>query len=521
MRLVMAGLDYTTADIDVRDAFAPDACRQRELLRAMTTKDIPGCVLLATCNRAELYLSYRGDVPPDCVELLCRGLGKDPRHYRQHFVERYERHAVEHLMRVSAGLLSSVPGDDQIITQTRTAAETARDAQTVDPLLEALFRAAVTAGKKVKTHISFARDGSSIANRAVKEITRKLGSLSAKRALVIGNGVIGLLTASNLLEHGCDVAVTLRDPRRKAELPQGCRAVEFDERHLALSGCDVAVSATSSPHYTLCTSDLASIGSLPRLFVDLAVPRDIEPSIGELPDTSLLNVDHLHGDGGEDQTSRQRLAEADAIVRDQAERFDLWRRNRRRYTHSDAGTPDFPVFINLRGSSVLIAGGGKVAARRAEKLLMFGARVHVVSPEISQEMAKLVERDSLTWTREPYHSRHIGGATLVIAATSDREVNAQIGREAKERGILVSVADRREECTFYFPAIIKSDLLAAGLVSTNGDHAMVKKAAARIRDEMEAIDANYQSGQPRERSGGGASRAGNGCDTPKPPRGSP
>ena len=511
MRLAMAGLDYTTADMEIREAFSPGVPEQLRLLQGMIGEDVAGCVLIATCNRTELYVSYLGDVAPDCVDMLCRGLGRDTKRYRRHFAARYERQAVEHLMRVAAGMLSSVPGDDQIISQVRAAAETARDAETADPLLEALFRAAVTAGKKVKARVSFARDGSSVARSAVEETERRLGVLSGKRALVIGNGTIGILAASALIEKGCSVSMTLRDPRRRVDFPVGCLAVDYADRHGALAGCDVVVSATSSPGYTLLARDIEGIASLPGLFVDLAVPRDIEPAVGEMPNLTLLNVDDLRGDGA--GSPDRRLAEADDIVLDEAERFELWCRNRRRYARAASGAPDFPIFINLHGVPVLIAGGGRVAARRAGKLLGSGARVHIVSPEVCAETAKLIERGEVRWTPEPYHSRHMDGVTLVIAATDQREVNALVGDDARKRGILVSVADKRQECTFYFPAIVRSDFLTAGLVSNNGDHGMVKQAAARLREEMEAIDADYQSGEPGERSGCCSGAAGHGRDT--------
>lgn len=517
MRLVMAGLDYTTAGVAIRDAFAPDAARQRTLLRSLLGGDITGCALIATCNRTELYISHRSDVPPDGMELLCRALGKDPKAYRKHFAERGERQAVEHLMRVAAGMRSSLPADDQILTQVRQAIETARECETADPLLEALFRSAVAAGKQVKSDARLSRNNGSIAHCTITALEQQLGTLSGKQALVIGNGTIGHLVAAGLLAKGCAVSITLRDPRRKASLPPGCAPVDYQDRYAALTPCDLVVSATSSPHPTLTADQLAKAASLPRLFVDLAIPRDIEPAVGDLDNVTLLNVDDLRPDDAGAHEHEQWLAKADGIVQEEAGRFDLWRRNRLRHTRTGDGEPDFPLFVNLRGATVLIAGGGGVAARRAEKLLGFGARVHLVAPAIAPETEKLLGRDGLRWTQEEYRPAHMDGVTLAIAATDQREVNRQIGLDARERGVLVSVADRRRECTFYFPAIVRSDCFTVGLVSNNGDHAMVKRAATRLREEMEAIDANCQSGEPREPSGHSASQPGHECNTPAAP----
>lgn len=182
-------------------------------------------------------------------------------------------------------------------------------------------------------------------------------------------------------------------------------------------------------------------------------------------------------------------------------------------TPENGDAPNFPVFINIRRARAFIAGGGKVAARRAETLLSFGAAVEAASPEACPELTRLSDREGFRWTRDVYRPEYLDGAVLAIAATDDREVNRQVGLDARARGILVSVADRREECTFYFPAVMRSDFLTAGLVSNNGDHRMVRSAAAKLLDAMETIDEDYQGGKPRKPVGDGAGAAGDGCDS--------
>lgn len=508
MRLVMVGLDYKTAAMETRETFSPNADAVTRILQTIAENDLGGCVLLATCNRTELYISHHADVPPDGVELLCRAMDLDSEQYRRHFIERNERQAVEHLLRVAGGMESSVPGDDQIISQVRSAVEAARKAGTADSLLEALFRSAVAAGKKIKTKVSFAREGASVAGRAVEAAVRHLGGLSGKRILVIGNGVIGRLAAENLLAQNCLVRITLRDLRRQSEMPAGCECVDFGQRYAAMSGCDAVVSATASPHRTVTLAGAQGIERLPGLFIDLAVPRDIDPEVSGLNGAVLVNVDDMLSSETENENNKRQFDAANEIIAEEAKRFDLWRRNHPSQIRTGSGAPDFPIFINLRGVTVLLAGGGKVAARRAEKLLASGASVHVVSPELSPEMERLGERAGFHWTRDSYRRQYMDGATLAIAATDSRETNRQVGVDAKEQGILVSVADKKEECTFYFPAIARSEFLVAGIVSNNGDHTLVRKAAATLRREMEAIDEDYQGGKPGKRPGDCASAAG-------------
>jgi len=128
--------------------------------------------------------------------------------------------------------------------------------------------------------------------------------------------------------------------------------------------------------------------------------------------------------------------------------------------------------------AVLIVGGGKVAVRRARVLIDFGALVTVVSPEICAEMRELIGH--IVWKQQRFD--RIGqDFSLVLAATDDRNTNKRIGESAKALGIPVSVADRKEESTFWFPAIAKGEGIVAGLISESGDHSTVKEAAGKVR----------------------------------------
>ncbi len=146
--------------------------------------------------------------------------------------------------------------------------------------------------------------------------------------------------------------------------------------------------------------------------------------------------------------------------------------------------PRFPLFISLNGKDVLVVGGGTIAARRARNLLEFAANVTVVSPEVSDAMRELIGR--VAWRRERYNSLDKAYA-LVVAATNERDVNRIIGEDAKAAGIPASVADSKAESTFWFPAIMRGNGLVAGMVSENGDHCALKKAAEIIRKCIEEV----------------------------------
>lgn len=138
----------------------------------------------------------------------------------------------------------------------------------------------------------------------------------------------------------------------------------------------------------------------------------------------------------------------------------------------------FPLFVDLAGRPCVIVGGGAIAERRAAVLTRFGAAVTVIAPTWAGTVP------GVDWQARPYAPGDLEGAFLAVAATDDRAVNRQVGEEARALGIPVSVADRREECTFLFPAVCLGEELVAGVVSANNDHKAVARAAAAIRETL-------------------------------------
>ena len=142
----------------------------------------------------------------------------------------------------------------------------------------------------------------------------------------------------------------------------------------------------------------------------------------------------------------------------------------------------FPLFLDLNGKKAVIVGGGKIALRRAGVLLSFGAEVIIIAPECES-----VPEGAFFYQR-PYEKGDLAGAFLAVAATDCREVNQQVGQEAKATGILVSVADRKEESTFFFPAICTGSGLVAGVVSQGEEHKKTAAAARKIRTVLEELE---------------------------------
>lgn len=141
--------------------------------------------------------------------------------------------------------------------------------------------------------------------------------------------------------------------------------------------------------------------------------------------------------------------------------------------------PRFPLFIDLQGKKIVVVGGGTVASRRIGALQSFGGEIAVIAPVWQTPLPQVL------WVKRDYQQGDLAGATLVIAATNQRAVNAQVAQDATKQGSFVSVADDPKGSTFYFPALCQGDGVVAGVVSTEGDHHQVVKVAKDIRKLLE------------------------------------
>lgn len=142
----------------------------------------------------------------------------------------------------------------------------------------------------------------------------------------------------------------------------------------------------------------------------------------------------------------------------------------------------FPLFIDLNGKKAVIIGGGKIALRRAGVLLSFGAKVTIIAPECQ------AIPEGAVYCQRCYQQGDLADAFIAVAATNDREVNRLVGLEATERGIPVSVADRKDESSFYFPAICTGNGLVAGIVSGGEEHHKTAAAARAVRNVLEELE---------------------------------
>lgn len=377
----MAGIDWENANMDKREAFSFTGSQGEHLCQTIAqSSGAEGCVLLSTCNRTELYLSGVEDLQPDA--LLCQAA--QVQGAEQLFTVRRGRDAERHLMRVSCGLCSQILGEDQIVSQVKRAYAIAHDAQTTDAALSQLFRLAATAGKKSRTQVRLSAAPLSVAGQAVALIEEKLGSLSGTRALVIGNGEMGRLASSLLAAKGCQVTVTLRSYRHgQTIVPAGCRTIAYDERMSLIPQCDILLSATTSPHYTVTRDDLEDMEQIPYVVCDLSMPRDIDPAIRHM--TGVCTFFDMDSMGGRDaHVNTEDRQQVEDIIEEQMQEFDRWKTYRRALPRMEelsvllaeriAGDYDFSVLTETEDEETAekMETAARLAADKAAHWLLTG-----------------------------------------------------------------------------------------------------------------------------------------------------
>ena len=309
-RIVCVGVNFRTAPVEYREKLGsdlPELC-ERVCARAHAASNGNGesrreLAWLSTCNRVELYalVSENGETAP-LVAILADAGGLDPRDVAGHTYRHCGYEAVRHLCRVASGLDSMVLGEPQILGQVAQALEDARSRRTVGRVLNRVFRRAVRTGRRARSETSIGRNPASMSSVAVALAASVVGSLRDRRVLVIGLGEMGSVTVKALRSRQVrEIAVANRTRARAEEVSArwGYRAYSMDDLAAALGWADVVISSTRCPHLIV---DGVVVGDVVArregralVFVDMAVPRDIDPAVRELPGVHLFDADDLSG----------------------------------------------------------------------------------------------------------------------------------------------------------------------------------------------------------------------------------
>ncbi|WP_327067489.1 glutamyl-tRNA reductase [Kitasatospora sp. NBC_01250] len=304
MSLLVVGLSHRTAPVTVLERAALTGEVPTRLLHdAAATATVSEAALLNTCNRIELYADvdkFHAGVA-ELSLLLAEHSGVDLEELTAHLYVHYEDRAVHHLFSVACGLDSMVVGEGQILGQLRDALARAQEEHTAGRLLNELFQQALRVGKRAHSETGIDKAGQSLVTFGLEQITSGAGEIAGKRALVVGAGSMSSLAAATLARAGVgDLLIANRTPERAERLAAtlGARTVEFAKVPQALADVDVVISCTGSAGAVIQAADVAAAvaaraGRTPLAFLDLAMPRDVDHAVHELPGALLVDLESL------------------------------------------------------------------------------------------------------------------------------------------------------------------------------------------------------------------------------------
>ena len=334
--LVVVGTDHRRAPVELRERLYLASGEAAALAGRLSDRG-GEAVGLSTCNRTEVYLAH-----PEPQRSAARAHAELARLARLPEAELgsavyvlYEDAAALQLFRVAAGLESLIPGEWQILGQVRAAHEAALSLGTSGPILNHLFRQVLHAAKRIHTEAAFGEQPSSVPAAAAQLARQFYGGLEGRRILIIGAGKMSELVALDFASCGAEgLVVVNREPSRAKELADrfGGVAVGFEQLAKELERADVVISSTRSPRLVL-TVEEAAEGIRRRrgrrlLFIDIAVPRDLDPAIGQVDGCYLYDIDDLGDAAAERRTDRRRqIVKAEAILAGEMATFGAWRRS--------------------------------------------------------------------------------------------------------------------------------------------------------------------------------------------------
>jgi glutamyl-tRNA reductase len=331
VNLLVVGISHRTAPVPVLERLAvPVGAATDTLDRLVSQQYVDEAVVLSTCNRVEIYAAvsaFHGGLA-DIGSVLAAQAECSVNDLAPHLYVHYEADAVRHSFRVAAGLDSMVVGESQILGQLREAYGTAVEHGTAGRLLHELMQQALRVGKRAHAETDIDRAGQSVVSAALAFGQEATGSVVDRPALVIGAGAMGALALATLRRTGAGpLYVTNRSAKRAERLAalHGAVAVPFEQLPATLGTVDVVVTATASPEPVL-DDALVTAAGRPLLVLDLAMPRDVAPGVGELPGVTLVDIERLGAAGGFLTTADSEARAAEEIVTAEVESFLAWLR---------------------------------------------------------------------------------------------------------------------------------------------------------------------------------------------------
>ncbi len=340
LHILLIGISHTTAPVCLRERLAMTGATLHEALSLMCGANdrwvaplLEG-VILSTCNRLELY-ALSSTVAEGCaslIQFLCVNRHLAAEDFVDSVYRRADAEAVRHLMRVACGLDSMIVGEQQVLGQVTASYQDALAHHTAGPVLNPLFQRAIRAGKRAHSETTISQHALSVPSVAATVVEQVIGGLQGHTVLVMGAGEMGELAARTFMSRGAaGIIVANRSYGRALTLAHqmGGEAMTFERQNEALIRADVVVTATDAPHVILTHENVAAAmdrrRERPLVIVDIAVPRDTDASVAEIPGVRLFDIDDLQNVVSGNLEARQReTPSVETIASEEAQDFMRW-----------------------------------------------------------------------------------------------------------------------------------------------------------------------------------------------------
>jgi glutamyl-tRNA reductase len=339
VHVFLLGVSHRTAPVDLRERLDFSSRDLGAAVEAVAARpSMAESVVLSTCNRSEIYVvsTDPARAREELVLFLSDYHHVPPHVFEPHLFALEDSAAVAHLFRVAGGLDSLVVGEPQILGQVKDAFQSATTKRCVGPLLGQAFRWSFGVGKRVRTETALGEGAVSVSFAAVALARKIFGRLQGRHVLVIGAGEISSLTAQHLRGQGVgEIVITSRTQAHAETLAAevGGRAVPWEGMIAALGSADIVITATGSPRPIITRAQLEAVKGRRRgsalFIIDIAMPRDVEPAVGDIEQVFLYNIDDLQTIVEENLSRRAAEVErAESIVNDEVTKFMAWQRSR-------------------------------------------------------------------------------------------------------------------------------------------------------------------------------------------------
>ena len=335
MNILVVGLNHKTADVDVREKLAFNGQKLEEgLQRIKTLPDVKEAVILSTCNRVEIYAAVTNAASAhEAIKNFISEFHGIDRSTLETSLYAYEDiNAVRHVFRVASSLDSMIVGEPQILGQIKDAFDFSLQKKTTGILLNKLMKKTISVAKRIRTETKIAENAVSISFAAVELAKKIFTDLSTKSFMLLGAGDMAELAARHLMSSGVkDVLIANRTYESGEKLAKefNGRAVRFDDFIHEIVNTDIVICSTGASKYVLMKEQMQKVMKerrhKPVFIIDISVPRNIDPSINDIDNVYLYDVDDLHGIVDTNKLERQKEAEkAEGIIAEEIETFQKW-----------------------------------------------------------------------------------------------------------------------------------------------------------------------------------------------------